>query len=287
MFGVGPGSLIYDADKIGLKAADQRRRMDESLNVLMKLMRNEMVTETTDWYTLKQARVQLQPYSQPMIEMAVAASRSPVGYVASGRHGIGMLSIGGTSDDALKAYAQNWNIHEEAAASTGQTTDRRKWRIVTFAHVAATREQARKDVEFGLDNFAKYFRDVATFPIVPPGIENAYEFLTTSGVACIGTPDDCVRHFERIWKGTEGGCGAILLLAHNWADWQATLKSYELMARFVHPHFQRRSNSLRVWSYDDATAKHETAGMESKAAVEIEIEKYAAAKGRTAGAKSW
>src|SRR5438034_696965 len=25
MFGVGPGALIYDADKIGLKAADQRR----------------------------------------------------------------------------------------------------------------------------------------------------------------------------------------------------------------------------------------------------------------------
>ena len=63
MFGVGPGSLIYDADKIGLKAADQRRRMDESLNVLMRLMRNEMVTEKTDWYNLNEARIQLQPYS--------------------------------------------------------------------------------------------------------------------------------------------------------------------------------------------------------------------------------
>jgi limonene 1,2-monooxygenase len=261
--------------------------MDESLNVLMKLMNNEMVTEQTDWYNLKEARVQLQPYSQPMMEMTVAASRSPVGYVASGKHGLGMLSIGGTSDDALKAYAQNWAIHEEAAAGAGKQTDRRKWRIVTFAHVAATREQAKKDVEFGLDNFCKYFTDVATFPIVPAGVTDAYDYLTKSGVACIGTPEDCINHFERIWKGTEGGFGAILLLAHNWADWQATLKSYELMARFVHPHFQRRSNSMRIWSYDDATAKHETAGMESKAAVEGEIEKYQAAKGKTAGAKSW
>ena len=47
-----------------------------------------------------------------------------------------------------------------------------KWRIVTFAHVAATREQARKDVEFGLKDFARYFTDVATFPIIPPDIDD-------------------------------------------------------------------------------------------------------------------
>ena len=31
MFGVGPGSLVYDADKMGLNPADQRRKLDESL----------------------------------------------------------------------------------------------------------------------------------------------------------------------------------------------------------------------------------------------------------------
>jgi limonene 1,2-monooxygenase len=39
MFGVGPGALIYDADKIGLKAADQRRRMNESLDCIVELMK--------------------------------------------------------------------------------------------------------------------------------------------------------------------------------------------------------------------------------------------------------
>ena len=34
------------------------------------------------------------------------------------------------------------------------------------------------------------------------------------------------------------------------------------MARYVHPHFQRQSNALRVASYDNAKAKHETAGAE-------------------------
>ncbi|MPZ33860.1 MAG: LLM class flavin-dependent oxidoreductase [Rhodospirillales bacterium] len=280
MFGVGPGALIYDAEKIGLKAADQRRRMTESLDCIMELMQGGTVDRKADWFTLNQARLQLMPYTQPAMEMAVACSRSPVGAVASGTHGIGMLSIGGTSDEALQAHAKNWSIHEEAAAKAGKKSDRSKWRIVTFAHVAETREKARADMAYGLKDFARYFTDVATFPIIPPDVGDPVEFLTTSGLACIGTPDDCIRHFERLWLGSNGGFGAVLLLSHNWADWESTKRSYELMARYVHPHFQRQSNALRVASYDDATAKHETAGAESAQAVMTEIERYERAKAK-------
>ena len=280
MFGVGPGALIYDADKIGLKAADQRRRMTESLDCIVELMQGGTVDRKTDWFTLNQARLQLMPYTQPAMEMAVACSRSPVGAVASGKHGIGMLSIGGTSDEALLGHAKNWSIHEEAAAKAGKKSDRSKWRIVTFAHVAETREKARADMAYGLADFARYFTDVATFPIIPPDVADPVEFLTTSGLACIGTPDDCIRHFERLWLGSNGGFGAVLLLSHNWADWESTKRSYELMARYVHPHFQRQSNTLRVASYDNAKAKHETAGAESAQAVMTEIEKYERAKAK-------
>jgi len=82
-----------------------------------------------------------------------------------------------------------------------------------------------------------------------------------------------------LWKGSNGGLGGILLLAHNWADWTATLRSYELMARYVHPHFQRNSNELRVWSYDDAKAKYATAGAQMKSAVQAAIEKHQARTG--------
>jgi limonene 1,2-monooxygenase len=280
MFGVGPGSLVYDADKMGLKAADQRRKLDESLDVIIELMQGRMVTQQTDWFDLHEARLQLSSYSQPMMEMAVASARSPTGALQAGKHGIGMLSLGGTSDDALKAHAANWGVYEEAARKHGKTADRRKWRIVTFAHVAETREQALADVKFGLADFNRYFNDVATFPIIPPEISgDPAEYLTSSGLACIGTPEDCVRHFERLWKGSSGGLGGILLLAHNWADWAQTKRSYELMARYVHPHFQRHSNVLRDVSYDDAKGKRATAGLEMQKAVQAAIEKHQAAKG--------
>ena len=75
-----------------------------------------------------------------------------------------------------------------------------------------------------------------------------------------------MRHFERLWKGSDGGLGGILLLAHNWADWAATKRSYELMARYVHPLFQRDANALRQWSYDDAGAVKPRASARRRAA---------------------
>ena len=105
---------------------------------------------------------------------------------------------------------------------------------------------------FGLADFVRYFSEVATFPIIPPDSPATPPNTSSpSGLACIGTPDDCIRHFERLWKGSEGGMGGSCC-------WRTTgptgrrRKSYELMARYVHPHFQRNGNALRVFSYDDA-----------------------------------
>ena len=279
MFGVGPGSLVYDADKMGLKAADQRRKLDEALDVIVPLLQGEMITRKTDWFDLNQARLQLKSFSQPAMEMAVANARSPTGAIQAGKHGIGMLSLGGTSDDALKAHAKNWGVYTETAEKHGKVADRRKWRVVTLAHIAETREQARADVKFGLEDYRRYFSEVATFPIIPPDVTgDPADYLVDNGLACIGTPDDCVRFFERLWKGSDGGLGGILLLAHNWADWERTKRSYELMARYVHPQFQRNANELRAFSYDDAKGKYATAGQQMKAAVQTAIDKYAAQK---------
>ncbi len=274
MFGVGPGALVHDAAKIGILAGDQRRMMHESLDVIVRLLHGETVTEKTDWYNLQDARLQLPCYTHPVMELAVAASRSPTGALASGRHGIGMLSIGGTSPDAMKHHAKNWGLYEDQARQHNKTADRRNWRLVTLLHVAETREKARDNVRFGLEAFAQYFRDVATFPIIPAGIGDAYEWLLENQAACIGTPDDAIAYIETLLQGS-GGFGAILELAHNWADWDATKRHYELMARYVHPHFQG-SRTLRHASYDFATDNGDRFRTESQAAVQAAIDRHAA-----------
>lgn len=276
MFGVGPGALVGDAFQMGIDPADQRRRMDESLEAIMALFRGERVDMKTDWFELRGARLQIESYTRPHIEMAVACARSPVGALSAGKHGVGMLSIGGTSDEAMVVHTNNWKRCEEAAAEHGQKVDRSKWRVVSLMHIAESRSQARENVKHGLELWAKYFREIATFPIVPPGIENAYEYLQDNRLACFGTPDDAIEYIERLLDGS-GGFGSFLELAHNWADFGATKRHYELMTRYVRPHFQ---NSLerRQTSYDYSLQNRDVFIGAAQQAVQAAIDDYEAKK---------
>jgi len=160
MLGCGPGQLTSDAHMLGIPANEQRPRMDEALDVIMALLRGETVTKQTDWFNLQDARLQLKPFSEPSLEVAVAASISPTGAKAAGKHGVGLLSIAATTAMGFDAISTHWNTWNEVAAQHGNTPDRSKWRLVGPMHLAETKEQAIKDVEYGIVPFSKYFTKV-------------------------------------------------------------------------------------------------------------------------------
>src|SRR6201982_353020 len=57
MFGAGPGLLASDALMLGINPMSQRDRMAEGIDVILRLFRDETVTEKTDWYTLVNERL--------------------------------------------------------------------------------------------------------------------------------------------------------------------------------------------------------------------------------------
>ncbi|MEX2249279.1 MAG: LLM class flavin-dependent oxidoreductase, partial [Parvibaculum sp.] len=237
MFGVGPGALPSDAFMMGIEVAKQRDMMDEALDVIVPLLRGETVTAKTSWFELNEARLQMTPYSRPGVEIAVASQVSPTGATAAGKHGVGLLSIGATSAGGFNALSTNWAICEDTAKDNGTTVDRNAWRLVGPVHIAETREKARENVRFGLEKWLYYFREVAALPLAPTDGSDPVDALIASGMAVIGTPDDAIAQIERL-QSQSGGFGAFLQMAHNWADFDNTKKSYELMARYVFPKFQ-------------------------------------------------
>jgi limonene 1,2-monooxygenase len=237
MFGVGPGALPSDAFMMGIPVSAQRDRMDEALDVLVPLLRGEQVSKKTDWFELNEARLQMTPYSRPSVEICVASQVSPTGASAAGRHGAGLLSIGATQTGGFNALASNWAIAEDKARDAGNTMDRAGWRLVGPMHIAETREQARADVRFGLENWLYYFREVAALPLAPQDGSDPVDALINSGMAVIGTPEDAIAQIERL-EQQSGGFGAFLMMDHNWAEWDRKKKSYELFARYVAPRFQ-------------------------------------------------
>lgn len=254
MFGVGPGALPSDAFMMGIDVQRQRDMMDEALEVLVPLLRGESVTAKTGWFELNEARLQMTPFSRPSVEIAVASQVSPSGARAAGRHGLGLLSIGATTTGGFNALSSNWSIAEEMAAENGKVMNRDGWRLVGPVHVAETREKARANVRFGLEKWLKYFLEVAALPLAPLSDGDPVDALIERGIAVVGTPDDCIAQIERLHKQS-GGFGCFLQMAHNWADFEATKRSYELLARYVMPRFQAL-NDNRVASYEWAKENH-------------------------------
>jgi limonene 1,2-monooxygenase len=237
MLGCGPGQLTSDAHMLGIPADEQRPRMEEALETIMALLRGEIVTKQTDWFTLQDARLQLRPYSEPNLEVAVAASISPTGARAAGKHGIGLMSIAATTRQGFDAIGQHWKTWNEVAAQHGNTASREQWRLVGPMHIAETKEQARKDVEYGIVPFSKYFTHV--LPAGPTRGDTPEEILANldeDGFAVIGTPDDAIAKIESLVEES-GGFGTFLLFGHDWASPAATKRSFELFAQYVMPRF--------------------------------------------------
>jgi limonene 1,2-monooxygenase len=242
MFGFGPGALSSDAHMLNIPVAESRDRMMQAVDAIVRLIDGDVVTEKTDWYELKDARVHLEPYTRPRPHLAIASLKTPTGALTAGRYNMGLLCA------MAAGVSSAWKTATEAAAQHGQVLDRANLRVMGSFHLAETREKAREQVKFGLGPFLEYL-DV----LRPPGPSNhssagdPIEKALGPRGGVVGTPDDAVEALEKLWDQT-GGFGCLLLSGTNWMDFEATKKSYELFMRYVWPKFcgqnRRRAASL-------------------------------------------
>ena len=239
--GVGPGSLPTDSAMIGLTPTDTRELLETNLDIVVRLLAGETVSAKTATHQLVDARLQLAPYSDGGIPLAVAAVASPTGARLAGKHGIGLLSIGATlTIEGFNALSYHWDIVQERAAAFGTQVDRKNWTLVSLFHIAETEKQAREEVKFGMAPWFRYFQKVAAFPQMEmPGeqIDEMIDVINNNGAGVIGTPEQAREQVQRIWDQS-GGFGSLLHMGHEWANPAATKRCAELFAAEVIPHFQ-------------------------------------------------
>lgn len=246
MLGCGPGALVSDAYMLGIEPVTQRPRMDEALDAIMLLLKgDEPVTLKTDWFELREARLHLAPYTDPHFPVAVASVMTPAGVIAAGRHGLGVLSLGAGIPGGPEALATQWRIAEETAAAHGKTMDRRQWKLVVNVHVAEDDEEAMRQVKKAeRHETVTYFEETLGRP--PGRSDDPLTEGVKMGTTLVGSVDTVVRGIQKLWKLSGGGFGGLLFRAHEWANREQTLKSYELFARYVMPRFQGSADAPRA-----------------------------------------
>jgi len=239
IFGSGPGALPSDAHTLGLDPMVLRDRQDEAMGIIRRLFEEEdRFSYECEWFTLRDAKLQLKPLQKNM-EFAVASIVSPSGMTLAGKHEAGVLSVGSLSKDGIRALPMQWSFAEESAAKHGKTVDRKNWRIVLNWHIAETREKAREQAKHGL---MRHNNDY-TIGTLAGGVGVIYKTpdeavdgvaFSDESTAVIGTPDDLIARIREMMEIT-GGFGCVIGFVHDWANREDTLRSWDMVARYVLP----------------------------------------------------
>jgi limonene 1,2-monooxygenase len=261
IFGSGPGALPSDAHTLGLDPMLLRDRQDEAMGIIRKLLNGEdRFSYESDWFKLRDAKLHLRPLQKNM-EFAVASIVSPSGMTLAGKHQAGVLSIGAMVEEGMRSLPTQWSFAEDSAEKHGNTVDRKNWRIVMNWHLAETREEARKQAKDGLFRHNNEYSVAALKPdegITYKTPDDAVDGVAFSdgSTAVIGTPDDLVTKIKEMINMT-GGFGCVIGFVHDWANRENTLKSWDLVARYVIPEINGLVDDYRD-SYKFVTQNRET-----------------------------
>jgi len=249
VMGIGPGSLPQDAMMMGINPSDQRRRMEESIEVILELLRGDApVTRETDWFALRGASLQFAPYSD--FEIGVVCVVSPSGPSLAGRYGLSMISASATTATGFAALERQMSIAEESAQRHSAPPPRREsWRLVGPMHLAETRAQAEAEATYGIEEMVKQWLRTTEVWTAATGAPSRYqanktaiEMIRNGGVGVIGTPEDAIAQILRL-REQSGEFGTYLLMGHEWASPEATKRSLRLFAEYVIPAVNKASET--------------------------------------------
>ena len=247
---MGPSALVTDKKLFGLDNEKLHPMLNESVEVIVRLLESpEPIDHHGEFWSFEGMRLQLRSYQQPRMPLAIASSGTSGSLELAGRYDMMLLSPAGKNRWRNPAHSEQWKTVEAAAARCGKTASRDNWRIATSVYLAETREQAWADVEAGIARDMQYFfaiglkRPYESYPD-QPALEITPRSAADRRDWIIGTPDDAIRHIERMQQET-GGFGGLMLTTHEWTGSHKLRRSLELFARYVMPHFRGHTFGFR------------------------------------------
>jgi limonene 1,2-monooxygenase len=213
------------------------------------------------------------PYN-PHMEVCVASTFSPNGGTLAAKHRAGMLCLASTMRGGFDAMSTNWKIANDTAEKMGYAMSPDGVRCATDIYVAETREKALEDVRVGYERFNRYILNQSAH--LPNSIGHIpLEAQIEKGEVVVGTPDDAIDQIRRLEKKVPD-FGCLLMLEKNWASFENTKRSHELLARYVLPAINGQ-NANRRKSFDWAREGREGFVEVFSAATQRAFAKHAAA----------
>ena len=250
----GPLGTEPDMHAFGLDRHQARERLQDAIHTTTDLIRGQTVSHETNWYRLKDATSQLRPFRGdiPLSLVAQGGPDTPTPHELD----VGLMTLAATSPQIRHALPALWDVFTRQQTDGPDEDRRQRWSLAGPVHIAATRNEALKNVRFGIEPWLQYVERITGMVISGKSLAEKATGLVDSGFAIIGSPTDAIAQLKQL-QSDSGGFGTFLQTAHNWADTDATSASYELFARYVVPEFTQ-SNRVRKsqWRQDQQRVDH-------------------------------
>jgi limonene 1,2-monooxygenase len=230
-FGLGVGGGIpSDLTVFGLDPEEAGRRMQESLDVMLRLLAGEgPVTEKRDWFELHNAVLQMRPYTEPHMPFAVASS-DPRNVSLMGRLG-GKVLLGG----AAEPVEQVFDHLEEGASEVAMPVSRDQIMLSCMMHLDDDHDRAVDQFRDGaIREFYEFQVGVNGRPEPEDGPDDWYEQYRAKNI--IGGPEHAIEKISEL-EESSGGFGGMIFMSREWAGIEESRNSWRLFAEQVAPKF--------------------------------------------------
>jgi natural product biosynthesis luciferase-like monooxygenase protein len=244
-FGVGRGLFGFEYDGLGIQQDESRARLEEGVEVIRAAWQSERLTYAGRFTSVDNLTILPRPLQKPHPPLYVAAV-SPESYDWAGREGHSILQVlyfapvEGTAAQ-VERYRAQLKQHGHDSASKVLIA-------ISPTHVATTNEDAKREAAEPLMNYlgmvgallpteTKSEQYRAYTKLRPAMKKLTYDVLYSERPTVIGNPEQVIRRIEnlnRIIRIDE----FVSFVNFGGMEHKQTLKSMELFAEHVMPHFR-------------------------------------------------
>ena len=234
--GVGRGAFKYEFDRYGVKPEDSRALMDESLDLLKRLLTEYEVSCDSDLYKFDSLSITPRPVQRPHPPLWIAAV-TPTAIYHSVLKGYHVMTT--PLRESLDAALGQIDAFHRGVADAGPEAKDKKFSMLRMIYVAKDKADAREKLEIAYANDQRFHNLYTTPGSVKNGaalpIESGRTLEDVDNNLIIGSAEECI---EKLTPYAERGLFDFLANLSFGAQHRDVLGAMERFARDVMPHFE-------------------------------------------------
>jgi natural product biosynthesis luciferase-like monooxygenase protein len=244
-FGIGRGSIPTHFTGFGLNQAESRERMLESLEMILQAWTTDRFSFQGEFYSVNNLSVVPKPVQRPHPPVRIAANSADT-FELSGRMGYPIFVA--AQVNPFRKIRELLPLYREARAAAGQPEQGGE-DVTLLLPLYVGESQAQVKQELG-PSISRFLQAVATIyahasPLPEGRLKEVLERVqrmtyeqVCDVMAVFDTPDACVERLQRFQQ--EFGMGRVICWFNpgGMVPHQQVMRSMELFAAKVMPHFQ-------------------------------------------------